>query len=422
MRMFLSLLLIVYMLSGSFVFSAQEKYLVVKAAQMLDVESGEMIQNPVILIKGKTINKVNPDKIPENAKIIDLGDLTLLPGLMDMHVHLSLQLEKNFVFMAVEKSAADFSFQAADYARKTLMAGFTTVRDLGAPYFVNVSLCNAINSGKVPGPDVFPVGNFIGITGGHADGGGRFIPGILERDWKQGIADGPEEVIKSVRYQIKHGAKVIKIMATAGVISHEDVVGNQQMSKEEMRAAVKEAHRHGVKVAAHAHGTEGIIAAVKAGVDSIEHGSILDATAVRLMRKHGTYLVPTRYVADALDMDILPPEMQDKAKQVLPMLDKSLRKAIQGNVKIAFGTDAGAFPHGDNAKEFHVYVQAGMSPIEAIRTATTYAADLLGVDDRGILKANKRADIIGVSGNPLEDVQLLEDVKFVMKEGKVYKN
>ena len=346
--------------------------------------------------------------------------MTLLPGLMDMHTHLCYDLEGDWVNRAVREGAADAALRGSRNAMITLLAGFTTVRDVGAGGFADISLMRAIDNGIVAGPRMFPAGHSLGITGGHCDATG-YAPGILEQGPEQGIADGVAEVLRATRYQIKHGAKVIKICATAGVLSFEGSVGAQQYSEEEMRVIVEEAARHGLKVAAHAHGTEGIIAAIRAGVASIEHGSMLDGEAISLMKARGTYLVPTSYLVDAINLDNLPPPIRAKAEYILPLARKSLSRAIQSGVKIAFGTDAAVYPHGDNAREFAVYVKQGMSPIEAIRSATIHAADLLGVDDRGVIAEGKLADIIGVAGNPLEDVTVLENVRFVMKGGKVYK-
>jgi imidazolonepropionase-like amidohydrolase len=300
------------------------------------------------------------------------------------------------------------------------MAGFTTVREAGSRDFLDVSLMRAVEKGFVEGPWIWPCGHGIGITGGHSDDIG-YQPGILEREPEFGIADGPEECLRAVRYQIKHGAKAIKIMATAGVLSFEESVGAQQYSYEEMRLMVEEADRHGLKVFAHAHGDVGIIAAVKAGVASIEHGSMVNDEAIRLMKERGTYLVPTSYLRDSINLDALPPKLRAKAESILPIARKGLRNAIASKVNIAFGTDAAVFPHGDNAKEFAVYVKLGMAPIDAIRTATVNAVDLLGAEDRGIIAEGKLADIIAVKGNPLEDITVLEDVSFVMHGGRIVK-
>jgi len=286
--------------------------------------------------------------------------------------------------------------------------------------FADVSLMKAIDAGMVEGPRIFPVANAIGITGGHCDDTG-WAPGVNERGPKDGVADGVDEAVKAVRYQIKHGAKVIKVCATAGVLSFDATLGAQQLSDAELQAIVQEATRHGLKVAAHAHGTEGIKAAVRAGVASIEHGSMLDDQAIDLMKRNGTYLVPTAYLLTTFKFESLPPPIAAKAKQVIPLAQASHRRAIRAGVKIAFGTDAAVYPHGDNAREFAVYVGYGMRPADAIRTATVNAADLLGVTDRGVIAAGKLADLIAVRGNPLEDVRVLEQVPWVMKGGEVVK-
>jgi imidazolonepropionase-like amidohydrolase len=400
--------------------SAADPPVVVRAARMLDVESGRMLADAVVVVEGEWIAAVNPAELPEGAEVIDLGDRTLLPGLIDLHVHLTSQLEEGFVYRAVTDTAADAAFRAAANARKTLMAGFTTVREAGSDDFVDVALGEAIDRGLVEGPRVVPVGHSLGITGGHCDVTG-FAPGILEQGPETGVVDGPWEAVEAVRYQIKHGARWIKICATAGVLSLEGPVGAQQLSDEEMRAIVEEAARHGVKVAAHAHGTEGILAAVRAGVASIEHGSMLTDEAIALMKERGTYLVPTTYLADAIDLEVLPPPIRAKAESVLPLAKESVRRAIAAGVPIAFGTDAAVYPHGDNARELATLVERGMTPLEALRTATVHAAALLGADDRGAIAAGRLADLVAVDGDPLADVTTTERVRFVMKGGVVYK-
>ena len=393
--------------------------IVLRAARMLDVRSGRMVSPAVVVIEKDRIKSINPATVPA-ATVIDLGDVTLLPGFIDMHTHLSGDLEGNWLNRSVTDSAADNALRGARNARKTLMAGFTTVRDLGSSNFVDVALMRAIDQDFVPGPRVFPAGHAIGITGGHCDTTG-YAPGVLERGPETGVADGPEAALRAVRYQIKHGAKVIKVCATAGVLSLEGPVGAQQLSEIELRTIVEEAARHGLKVAAHAHGTEGIIAAVRAGVASIEHGSMLNDEAVKLMKERGTYLVPTSYLARAIRLDVLPPPIRAKAESVLPLAGQSLKLAIRSGVKIAFGTDAAVYPHGDNAREFAVLVESGMTPVDAIRTATVNASDLLGVSDRGNIAPGLLADLVAVPGNPLENIRVLEDVRFVMKGGQIYK-
>lgn len=393
---------------------------IVKAQSMLDVEAGEIISPALLVLENKHISAINPNILPDASETIDLGDMTLLPGLIDMHTHLTFELSANSQLKSVTESTPDWTINGVINARKTLLAGFTTVRDVGSANFIDVALAKASAAGTIAAPQIFPAAHGLSITGGHGDAGG-FAPGILEGGPEQGIADGVDEAVRAVRYQIKHGAKVIKIAATAGVLSFEGPVGAQQFSEEEMRAIVEEANRHGLKVAAHAHGAEGIKAAVRAGVASIEHGSILDDEAIALMKQHGTYLVPTTYLTKAIDLAVLPPIMRAKAENIIPLAQKSLEKAIKAGVKIAFGTDAAVFPHGMNGKEFGALVERGMTPIDAIRSATINAADLLGVEDRGKLKAGLLADIIAVNGNPLDDVRVLEDVQFVMKGGRIYK-
>jgi len=395
---------------------------VLRAARLLDVAGGRIVSPALVVLRGDRIAAVNPAKVPEKPeRIIDLGDRTLLPGLIDMHTHLLFDLGADSFDRTVRETAADAALRGAKNARITVRAGFTTVRDLGGRDFADIALMHAIDAGMVPGPRMFPAGNSIGITGGHADITG-LAPGILETGPEQGIADGVDECLKAVRYQIKHGAKVIKIVATAGVLSFEGPVGAQQLSDGEMRAIVGEARRHGLKVAAHAHGTQGILAAVKAGVDSIEHGSMLSDEVIDAMRKRGTYLVPTSYLAEAIDLSVLPAIMAQKARYVLPLARASLSRAIEAGVPIALGTDAAVYPHGQNARELGVYVKLGMSPIDAIRTATIAASDLLGVDDRGRIEVGLLADLIAVPGDPLKDITVLERVQWVMKGGVVVRS
>jgi imidazolonepropionase-like amidohydrolase len=397
--------------------SAQQTPTVVKAARMLDVVAGRMLQDVTVVVEGGRITAVNPPSMPRNAEVIDLGDRTLVPGLMDLHTHLAFELGPNSFTRRVTDNQADAAFAATKNARITLLAGFTTVRDFGGD--VTVSLKRAVERGDIVGPRVVPSRNPLGITGGHCDITG-FSPGILEQGPKDGVADGPWQVVQAVRYQIKHGAEVIKTCATAGVLSFEGPVGAQQYSEEELVAMVDEAERHGVKVAAHAHGTDGIKAAVRAGVASIEHGSMLDDEAIELMKEHGTYLVPTTYLAERIDLEVLPPPVRQKAEMVLPLAIESLRRAIAAGVKIAFGTDAAVYPHGENAGEFVALVERGMTPLEALRSATLYAADLLGKDDRGIIEEGRLADMVAMPGDPLVDISATQRIDWVMMGGRVF--
>lgn len=397
--------------------SAQEEAVVVRAQRMFDAEAGEIVRDAQVVVRDGVIQQVG-GSAPSGARVIDLGDVTLLPGFIDAHTHLAYDIGGDWVTRPVRNTAADAALRGARNASRTIDAGFTTVRDVGSRGFTDVSLMHAVEDGLIEGPRIIPAGHSLSITGGHCDQTG-WAPGVLETGPKDGVADGSDEVLKAVRYQIKHGAKVIKICATAGVLSFEGPVGAQQFTEEEMRTAVEEAERHGLRVAAHAHGTEGIMAAVRAGVASIEHGSILTDEAIALMKERGTWLVPTTYLADVIDLDALPPPIRAKAEFVLPRAKESLRRAIAADVKIAFGTDAAVYPHGQNAREFAALVERGMSPVEALRSATVHAAELLGVDDRGVIEEGRLADLVAVAGNPLERIEATEDVRFVMIGGQV---
>lgn len=405
------------LVSGTLPAAAQQRT-VVRAARMLDVRTGRLVAPAAVTIEGGLIRSVGQPA--EGAAVIDLGDVTLLPGLIDAHTHLTLDTDPETFIRTVRDTEADDALRGARNARRTLLGGFTTVRDLGGLRFADVALARAIDAGWVEGPHMVPATWGIGITGGHADITG-FAPGVMEIGPKEGVVDGADEAVKAVRYQIKHGAKVIKVAATAGVYSFEGPVAAQQLSDEELRAIVAEANRHGLKVAAHAHGSAGILAAVRAGVASIEHGSQLTDEAIALMRQRGTYLVPTAYVSSGLELHDMPPMIVAKARAADSMANASHRKAFRAGLKLAFGSDAGVFPHGDNAKEFAVLVERGLTPLEAIRAATTYAADLLGLADRGVIAPGTAADLIAVSGNPLDDIRVLERVAFVMQGGRVVK-
>lgn len=390
---------------------------VLKAARMLDVASGRVIANASVVVRQGRIAAVNPATIPA-GRVIDLGDVTLLPGFIDLHTHIVSEISAGSFLAAVTQTDVDGAFTAVGNARKTAAAGFTTIRDFGGD--VTVALGKAVERGHVVGPHVIPSRNSLGITGGHCDVTG-FAPGILEGGPEEGVADGPWEAVKAVRYQIKHGAQVIKICATAGVLSMEGPVGAQQFSEEEMRAIVEEAARHGVRVAAHAHGADGIKAAIRAGVTTIEHGSEMDDEALALMKQHGTWLVPTTYLVDRINLAVLPPLVRQKAETILPIARKNLQRAIAADARIAFGTDAGVYPHGENAREFAVYVRLGMTPLKALQSATIRAAEALGRTDRGEIAVGKLADLVALPGNPLEDITATERVRWVMVGGREVK-
>lgn len=401
--------------------NAAEQITVLRAARMLDVVSGQIRVPGLIVVEGGRIRDLNPPTPPANATVIDLGDATLLPGLMDMHTHLMDEPGADWLRQRAYETPATWTLRAARNARQTLMNGFATVRDLGSSGFVDVALMRAIDAGWVDGPRVVPVGHYITSTGGHLDLTG-FAPGILERGPEAGVADGPDEIQKAVRYQIKHGAKWIKMCATGGVTSYDASVGAQQYSEAELRAGVEEAKRHGLRVAAHAHGTEGILASIRAGVASIEHGTMITPEAIQMMKERGTWLVPQGHLADeGQDLSGMEPLMRKKAESLAPTARKSIEMAIKAGVKIAFSTD-GPMKNNDPWREFASLVKRGMTPVQAIQSATIRAAELLEVEDRGRLAPGLLADIIAVSGDPTQRVEAMKEVLFVMKGGKVYRN
>ncbi len=396
--------------------------LVIEADGYLDVVAGRIVSPAVIVVEGERIAAVNPATRPTSAKTIALPGHVLLPGLMDSHVHLNYIIGEGWETEPVRFTAGDFALRAIPHASKTLLAGFTTVRDLGTGLgFSDVALMHAIDKGWAIGPRVIPAGHALSITGGHCDQSTGLGPGVAPPEFMSGAADGVDEVLKAVRYQIKHGAKVIKICATAGVLSFEGPVGAQQYSLEELRAAADEAHRHGLKIAAHAHGTEGIIASSEAGIDSIDHNSMMTEEAAKIIAKNGSFVVPNLHLIDTLKSTELPPALAAKQSYLEPLAIESFKRSLKYGLKVSFGTDAGVFPHGDNAREFAARVKLGDTPLHAIRSATVVNAELFGTPDRGKIETGLLADLIAVKGNPLEDIRLLEDVRFVMKGGVVYK-
>lgn len=404
----------------------------VDCGRLLDVKSGAWRERVSIVIEDGTIKSVGP--MTPGAGHVDLSTRSCLPGLIDMHVHLTSETQPAVDAYRDRLTAdqADMAYRSVKYAARTLMAGFTTVRDLGAEQALNVSLKRAIASGAIPGPRMFTAGKSIATTGGHADptnnlshflGEAIGTPGPSE-----GVIDSPEQGRQAVRARYKEGADLIKITATGGVLSQAANGQNSQYTDDELRAIVATARDYGFRVAAHAHGAEGIKRALRAGVDSIEHGTLMDDESLALFKKTGGWYVPTisagRYVADkAKDPSYYSALVRPKAAAIGPQLQATFARAHKAGVKIAFGTDAGVFPHGENAKEFGYMVEAGMSPIDAIRAATVQAALLLDQPARlGMVAPGFAADIVAVDGDPLRDVRLLEQVKFVMKDGVVYKN
>ena len=400
---------------------------VVRAQRMLDVRSGRIVSPAVLVVSDGLIQAVNPATPPANADVVDLGNVTLLPGFIDMHVHVLVRDGTSYRPDVLGETGSDAVLRSTTSARKMLLAGFTTIRDMAqlhlTPDLLAVSMARASDAGWIDAPRIIAAGHAISITGGHLDPEmhAGVSTSLFHLGPELGIADGADEVLKAVRHQLKRGARVIKISATAGVMSLEESVGAQQMTEAEMRVAVEEAARHGVKVAAHAHGTEGILAAIRAGVASIEHGSMIDDEGIRLMKERGTYLVPTTALVDTLDLATLPPPVRRKAETVTPIARANLQKAVQAGVKIALGTDAPLLPFGENAKEFAAMADRGLAPIDALRAGTINAAELLGVKDRGELTVGTFADVVAVPSNPLENIRATEAVVFVMKGGRIYK-
>jgi imidazolonepropionase-like amidohydrolase len=398
---------------------------VVHAARMLDVKTGKLLADQSLLIEDGKIVSGGPSsqiKAPADAILIDLPSATLLPGLIDAHTHLTMDPKFGYERLAI--SVPRETLIGAKNARLTLNAGFTTVRNVGAAGYSDVALRDAINAGDVPGPRMLVSGPALSITGGHCDN--DMLP-FEYHAVAEGVADGIAAVQQKVRQNIKYGSDLIKVCATGGVLSLGDNPQASQYTLEEMKAIVADAHRLGRKVAAHAHGAEGIRWATEAGVDSIEHGSYIDDAGIAAMKEHGTYLVPTLYLGDwffqNMDQTHMPPPLMAKAREVIPMARKNIAHAFASGVKVAFGTDAAVYPHGLNAHEFAVMVKLGLTPLQAIQAATVNAADLLGWSGKvGSLEPGAWADIVAVDGDPLQDVTTLEKVKFVMKGGEVVKN
>jgi imidazolonepropionase-like amidohydrolase len=387
----------------------------------------------VIVVLGDKIRGVGPAaEIPPNSEVFDLGDSTILPGFIDAHTHLSDFYNPDSRQASLDSlkwTPAERALRASVNARVTLLAGFTTVRDVGGGEFVDVALRNAIKAGSIPGPRMLVAVHAIGATGGHCDEGAGFKFGLFghETSVEEGVANGAEAVRAAVRFNIKYGADVIKTCATGGVLSPTDDVDTPQMTQAELNALVEEAHALRRKTAAHAHGAEGAKRAIRAGIDSIEHGSFLDEEALDLMKARGTYYVPTlealQGVKETLEKGYLPPLVATKARLAMASLDGTVQKAIQKGVKIALGTDAAVYPHGRNAEEFGLLVKNGMKPLDALKAGTSVDAELLGVTAiTGSLQTGKFADIVAVPGNPLDNVRQTEKVFFVMKEGVVYRN
>jgi imidazolonepropionase-like amidohydrolase len=414
---------VIGMVMASQAISQDETY--IRAGRLVDVVDGRMRSNQTIVVRGDRIERVGASSaidVPTGGNIIDLSNATVLPGLIDMHVHLTGDPDAHGYKNLAASVPRNALFGAAN-ARRTLDAGFTTVRNVGAGGYADVALRDAINNGDVPGPRMRVAAYSLGTTGGHCDN--NLLPPRFS-NFSGGVADGPWEIRKKIRENAKYGADLTKFCATGGVLSKGDSVGGQQYTLEEMQTIVLESHLHERKVAAHAHGTEGIKVAIRAGVDSVEHASLIDDEGISLARNAGTFLVMDIYVDTYIlemgeSVGILP-ESLEKERIVGQAQRDNFRKAHDAGVRMAFGTDAGVYPHGNNAKQFAYMVQYGMTPMEAVQAATVHAAELLGwPGDVGAIESGMYADIIAVRGNPLEDIRELEDVRFVMKGGEVYK-
>lgn len=412
--------------------SAPKSY-VLKAARMFDGKSNVLLTPGLVVVSnGKIVGVGASAAVPSDAQLIDLGDATLLPGFIDAHTHLTMLYSEDYARAALDglrKPIAEMALDASVNARVTLMAGFTTVRDVGSAEYLDAGLRNAINRGVVPGPRMLVAVHAIGATGGHCDETG-YREGALGKETgpEVGVVNGADEARRAVRLAHKYGATVIKTCATGGVLSLADAVDTPQLTQAELDALVDEAHALRLKTAAHAHGAEGAKRAIRAGIDSIEHGSFLDDEALDMMNQKGTYYVPTLMAVQGLSEQIakgvaIPPAIKVKADAAISAVHQTFRKAIAKNVKIGLGTDAAVYPHGRNAEEFHQMVDLGMKPIDALKAGTSNDAELLGLASTiGTLETGKLADVVAVPGDPTQSIRQTEHVFFVMKEGVVYKN
>ncbi len=404
---------------------------VLHARGVLDVDTGEVLDSAYVVVEGNRIAAISSDATATNGadEVIELPDLTLVPGLMDMEVDLLLGGPGATMSDPVRLDPAKMTLRAVFNGKRTLAAGFTTVRNLGlfvktSGYMLDVALAEAIEAGWVEGPRVIPAGHAICPTGGHLDPSAQsgLAPHIMRLSVEEGIADGVDEVRKAVRYQIKHGAQLIKCVASGGVMTQTGPPGAQQYSTEELTAIAEEAHRRGLRVACHCHGDTAMNAAMDAGIDCIEHGFMASDETLARMVETGTFLVSTSALTENWDITNQPKALQAKASEIFPRAKASLSKAIEAGVKIALGTDAPAIWHGRNAEELEILVKRGMTPLQAIRAATTVSADLIDRPDLGRIAPDKLADIVGVAGDPLSDISTFRKVPFVMKDGNVFQN
>jgi imidazolonepropionase-like amidohydrolase len=408
--------------------TATAKPLALKAARMFDGKSDQIVAPGVDVVdNGKIIAAGPKAAIPAGADVIDLGNVTLMPGFMDAHTHLSFEMSDDWSKMILDSMRQPIAEQALDasvFAKRTLQSGFTTVRDLGSTDYIDVGLRNSIAKRSIEGPRMLVAVRGISARGGHCDPTAGFRPDVLkEPGIEQGVADGPDQMRAAVRFNLKHGADVIKVCASGGVLSLTDKVDTPQLTQAELDALVDEAHALGHKTAAHAHGSESAKRAVRAGIDSIEHGSFLDDASLELMRQKGTHLVytPVSCIVDRLRRAKAPQNVVDKANAATAAMGNTFKRALAKNVKIAFGSDAAVCPHATQASQFNVMVKLGMKPLAALRSAMSVNATLIGVN-AGVLEANRIADVIAVPGDPSRDITVVEKVRFVMKDGVVYRN
>ena len=413
---------------------AASKTYVLKAARLFDGKSGTLATPGVVVVaEGKIVAVGENAAIPAGAEVIDLGDATLSPGFIDAHTHLTMMNSDDFKqnrLDGLQKTIAERALDASANARVTLMGGITTVRDVGSSDYIDVGLRNAIRDGKVPGPRMLVTVHALSATGGHCDFSQGYREGLFghEAGPLEGVINGPDQARYAVRLDHKYGADMIKVCATGGVLSATDDVDTPQLTQEELNAIVDEAHALRRKTAAHAHGAEGAKRAIRAGIDSIEHGTFLDDEALDMMKQRGTYLVPTLMAVQGLQEQIdrgvyIPPVILLKAKVAMAAIHQTFQKAMAKGVKIGLGTDAAVYPHGRNTEEFHQMVDLGMKPIDALRAGTSSDAELLGLADKiGTLEAGKLADVVAVPGDPLQNIRQTEHVFFVMKEGVIYRN
>jgi len=409
------------------------KTYVLKAARMFDGKSNALTTPGLVVVTdGKIAGVGSGAAVPAGAEVVELGDATLLPGFIDAHTHLTMMYSEDYtraLLDSLEKPIPEMALDASVNARITLLAGFTTVRDVGSHDYLDAGLRNAINRGVVPGPRMLVAVHAIGATGGHCDETG-FREGALGKESgpEVGVVNGADEARRAVRLAHKYGATIIKTCATGGVLSLADAVDTPQLTAAELDALVDEAHALRLKTAAHAHGAEGAKRAIRAGIDSIEHGSFLDDEALQLMKQRGTYYVPTLMATEGLSEQIakgvaIPPAILPKAQAAIAAVHQTFQKALAKGIKIGLGTDAAVYPHGRNAEEFHQMVDLGMKPIDALKAGTSSDADLLGLADKiGTLESGKLADVVAVPGNPVENIRETEHVFFVMKEGVIYKH